>query len=737
MSRSQIVSALFVAFLAVPISAQGPRDLFSDTWVASDALGRNLPTNHEVGPRKKNRTVGIFYFINFAGGGSGPYDNAAILGADPGALNNVKDPAWGTETKSHYWGEPLFGYYSSDDEYVLRKHAELLSDAGVDLVIFDNSNGYTFDAAREKLMQVWENIRKEGGSTPQISFLCPFSNYRNIGTSTVKKLYDDVYKPGKYDDLLFRWKGKPLLLADPAFFNLNGGEAWTPSALNPGHTLGQTFGVLRPFNKIGGVFPTWEKSGSAMTLSLYEGGPTGAILASKKFENVENNSQVLLDTGTALPPGRYYLEMSDPIGTVGWWGYSKKIYHDGEAYVDNNVQYISRSLDIHYADSGPNQIVSLFEPEDQEAGDISKAFTFRKPEPLYNVQHPSNSSWGWLQIYPQAPFLDDFGKPEEITVGVAQNYNITDRSTAPMSHPGALGRSYHATKVEDHSNAVDWGYNFSEQWNRALKVDPPFVFVTGWNEWTASIFDKWGLYTSPPVVFVDEFNEEYSRDIEPMLGGHEDDYYYQLVSNIRKYKGARQIDPVKRITIPMSSNFDGWNKASPEYKHWIGSEAVRSSPGVGKTGVYTNLTGRNNIISARVAYDSDNVYFFAQTSKPISPSTDPNWMLLFLKTDKDANGWLGYNIVINRHPSASTTSLESSASASYQWDPVANVTYSVAGDKLQISVPRSILGIKDRSATIDFKWADNCFSKGDWTDFYLNGDAAPDGRFNYRALIDK
>jgi len=38
-------------------------------------------------------------------------------------------------------------------------------------------------------------------------------------------------------------------------------------------------------------------------------------------------------------------------------------------------------------------------------------------------------------------------------------------------------------------------------------------------------------------------------------------------------------------------------------------------------------------------------------------------------------------------------------------------------------------------AQLDFKWADNCIVAGDWTDFTLNGDAAPNDRFNYRALL--
>ena len=36
----------------------------------------------------------------------------------------------------------------------------------------------------------------------------------------------------------------------------------------------------------------------------------------------------------------------------------------------------------------------------------------------------------------------------------------------------------------------------------------------------------------------------------------------------------------------------------------------------------------------------------------------------------------------------------------------------------------------------DFKWADNCLSERDWQDFTLHGDAAPDDRYNYRAILD-
>ncbi len=57
------VSFLLVAVLSLACPAFSQRDLFSDTWVATDALGRQLPGYEECGPVRENRTVGIFYFL--------------------------------------------------------------------------------------------------------------------------------------------------------------------------------------------------------------------------------------------------------------------------------------------------------------------------------------------------------------------------------------------------------------------------------------------------------------------------------------------------------------------------------------------------------------------------------------------------------------------------------------------------------------------------------------------------
>jgi hypothetical protein len=735
---------LLAAVLGRTAQAQAPIvswDTFSDTWVVTDGLGRKAPTAVDVGLPRAGKTVGMFYFLTFAHGGSGPYDNTQILKAHPEAMQDVRHPAWGPLNADHYWGEPLFGYYASDDEWVLRKHAHMLANAGVDVVVFDNSNAVTYDKARRTLCKVWEEIRRQGGKTPQIAFLCPFGNSGGIGSRTLAELYDTLYAPGLYADLWFRWNGKPLVLAYPAYATEEAVQVMQrqPAELAPGETLGQVFTISRPFTAVGGSFPTWATAGAGMTLSLFADRPGGKLLARQRFDHVTDNLTLLLETRVALPAGAYYLEMSLPKGHIGWWGRSGA-FGNG-AFQTRETAPGDRSLVIRYSGEAPTQ---AFEPAMRQlapaaalarARKIREFFTFRTPIAPYDTVDPPVGGWAWLQNYPQAVQRSPIGEIEQITVGVAQNYNARTH-LAPMSFPGAFGRSYHQGKLETGRDAVRQGYNFAEQWERARQVDPPFVFVTGWNEWTAGFYDDWAGYHAPPPIFVDEFNEEFSRDIEPMRDGHGDDYYYQLAANVRRYKGARSVPPITPAPIRMDGNFSDWKRVTPEFRDSVGDTAHRNAPGSGQSGPYVNTTGRNDIVAAKVSFDALTVYFYVRTRDNLTSPTDPDWMRLYLDTDSDARtGWLGYDFAVNRSVGKHTTSLDRYIGGKKQWEHVGIVPYIVRGKEMEIAIPRAMLGSRPIGATLDFKWADHCFQRGDWTDFTLNGDAAPDDRFNYHAII--
>jgi hypothetical protein len=287
---------------------------------------------------------------------------------------------------------------------------------------------------------------------------------------------------------------------------------------------------------------------------------------------------------------------------------------------------------------------------------------------------------------------------------------------------------------------TDKGLCFAQQFERALKVDPQFIFVTGWNEWTAGRYTqaKAGTFAGKPnpkgaPIFVDEYNEEFSRDIEPEQGRLQDDYYYQLVDFVRRYKGARALPRIMARPMAVSPDFTQWQSVKQEYRDAIGDPVHRDSPGWG-TEHYVNQTGRNDIVAAKVEFDARSVYFYVRTHAKLSPRTGPNWMLLYLNTDANPKtGWLGYDYVVDRKVGPRRTSLEKNVGGTYRWATAGRVRYIARGNEMMIVIPRLLIGLKTIPATIDFKWTDNIPQTGSASDFTLDGDAAPDGRFSYVA----
>ena len=185
-------------------------DTKSDTWVATDGLDRRIATHDKVGPLREGKQLAMFYFLwHGAHGQSGPHDISKVLIADPEAMKKPNSPLWGPWMNYHHWGEPLFGYYLSTDEWVYRKHAQMLSDAQVDVVIFDTSNRHTYKQSYMALCSAFTEVRKAGGKTPRIAFLAPFSP----SPESITQTYNDLYKQGLYKDLWYYWQGKPLMMA--------------------------------------------------------------------------------------------------------------------------------------------------------------------------------------------------------------------------------------------------------------------------------------------------------------------------------------------------------------------------------------------------------------------------------------------------------------------------------------------------------------------------------------------
>jgi hypothetical protein len=114
----------------------------------------------------------------------------------------------------------------------------------------------------------------------------------------------------------------------------------------------------------------------------------------------------------------------------------------------------------------------------------------------------------------------------------------------------------------------------------------------------------------------------------------------------------------------------------------------------------------------------------------LTPANDAKWMRLFIDIDRNKKtGWEGYDFVINRKSPGKKAFLERSL-AKWEWNAVGEISFSYVGNRIELSVPRSMFSIKGK-IDLEFKWSDNMQKEGDIMDFVVNGDVAPSGRFNY------
>ena len=182
--KSILIAGFFCIFAGLSLlnaqeglQQEGLPSGISDSWVATDALGRDLVTRDKAGAPRPDKYVAMFYWTWHTMEGfikTEPVNVENIISKYPEAMNDFKHPQW-THQGRHHWSEPLFGYYVSNDRWVLRKHAEMLADAGVDVVFFDCTNAtLMWDDALHALGEVWSQARKDGIRAPAIVFMCPF-----------------------------------------------------------------------------------------------------------------------------------------------------------------------------------------------------------------------------------------------------------------------------------------------------------------------------------------------------------------------------------------------------------------------------------------------------------------------------------------------------------------------------------------------------------------------------------
>lgn len=575
-----------------------------DTWVFTDGLGRKSLTYDDVGPVREGKTLALFYWTwHEELGRQGATNTTELMKLYPDAKNDYNHQAWVGTGRYCFWNEPIFGYYRTTDEWVLRKQAELLANAGVDVVFNDNTNGsLTWTSAYHALFENWIKAAEDGVNVPKISFLLPFGD-NSDSQSQIRSLYNDIYKDGTYQELWYYLDDKPMLMA----------------------------------------------------------------------------------YGSSMP------------------------------------------------------------------AEIRDFFTFRGGQPAYLLSGKTTvGQWGWLHTYPQPVYYGTVEQrrnktPEQITVGVAVNHNYVTHEITAMNGENVMGRSYTSTYPDRYekegTSASLWGYNFSEQFDRALEQDPMVVFVTGWNEWHAwRQPTPWGGANSlVNNALVDQFDNEFSRDIEPTKGELKDHYYYLFVNYVRRYKGVNPIPtPSLNQTINMQGSESQWKTVEPYYASYINNIGNRDHAGY-KGYSYTETSGRNDIIGAQVARDDEYLYFHAECASDIVGLGEDLWMTLYIDSNQDNQGWETFDYVINKSGATSNAViLEKFTGNGYDTEKVAECAYTLDGRYLTVKVRKADIGLSGDDFTVNFTWTDNVHDEGqegvfsgDILDFYISGDVAPGGRFKY------
>ena len=606
----KLCALLTILLLHLPSLAQ-VRDLLSDTWVASDALGRVMPTDAEA-PLKtdKPRTVGIFY-ITWHDEGKfnlrSPYggDVTRTLQEAPEARLDAYHPAW--KEWSLHWGEPEAGYFLSQDRWLIRRDLSMLSDAGVDVLILDVTNAVLYWDEWAVLFDEMQKMRSLGNPVPQFCFWAFNGNVVNV----VTQLYEHIYKKGIARDFWFQWQGRPLLLynAEPDH-DANGG----------GYNAGS--------------YPK----------EIYD------------FFTLRNM----------------------------WWGYYE---WGGHRYVgtEDNWSFGYEMNDDRVAAMQPRDLASRHQGRLEEMA-------------VTPAQHPISITGKSWRRETKEPALNQ--------------YDMPDSAYVPW-----LGKTV--------AHPEGYGIYFQDRWNEALSVDPDFIYINDWNEWTAGKYRS-GLapgsetVSGPttflgrenPFYFVDQYNAEFNRSIQPMKGGYTDNYYMQMVQNIRRYKGVRP-QPVTH----------GYNMPATFYDT-RGDVIHRDHNGYGGLH-YTDTTGRNDIIETSIYVTRKDIVFEVLTDSVLTPSSDSNWMLLYLDADSLSSCWEGFDYLVQGGR------LHRYDASTHKWLAIAPVVQSVAGKRLIIKIPRKALLLTGKAFCLDFKWADNPTNPTDIISVSTTGDTAPNRRFRY------
>jgi hypothetical protein len=205
----QVCISLFL-LPAVLLAQEVPVNNTVALTVGIDHFGRSFGT---LGGYRAKKQVGIFYWPWIGQPyATGVYD-ATVISAMPNGLKLLYDFKYLNDSispngQAHFWGQPLWGYYNSTDEWVIHRQIRLLTTAGIDFIAFDLTNRITYRQVYEKVLRTIEEFIAQGCNPPRAVF---YTHSRSFATTW--QVYNELYKPGLYSKAWYRVGGKPMIIA--------------------------------------------------------------------------------------------------------------------------------------------------------------------------------------------------------------------------------------------------------------------------------------------------------------------------------------------------------------------------------------------------------------------------------------------------------------------------------------------------------------------------------------------
>ena len=273
--------------------------------------------------------------------------------------------------------------------------------------------------------------------------------------------------------------------------------------------------------------------------------------------------------------------------------------------------------------------------------------------------------------------------------------------------------------------------------------------MNDWNEWTAGKYPTAAGQTTPFMrrksnyYFVDQYDVEFNRTIQPMeKDGYTDNYYMQMAENLRRYKGVRPIPEIHgEHTIKIDGDFDDWKSSTVRYTadHHRRHRPPRR-PRLRRPALQKRLRPqRHHHVQSRLRR-RQRLFLRRNQRAPNAPhrqQLDAPPHRRRQKSQKQAGSATTTSSTRKSSTTKKATTLQKydPKSPDHPWVEQAKLNYRYKGKMLELSIPRKLLNLTKDQCTFDFKWADNPADLKDPISLCTNGDTAPNRRFNYRCVF--